>query len=147
MMRPETFAVLLSIPLLAAPLAAQSVGRTAPDSVGRSDRVEPDHLDCAAHYGALSLALPYLPGVVLMFRIAPRASYAWRAYRESTPAQLVLPRRGINAEVERRKQAIMAAHEAGQVTLQAIIDTVHLCDARYGLAPSPIRLFPSRAAE
>lgn len=146
-LKQASVVLIVAAHILASPLAAQSEGQIAPYPVGQSDRVEPDHLDCAAHYGALSLALPYLPGVFLMFRIAPRASYAWRAYLDSTPPHLVLPRRGIRAEVERRKQAIMAAHEAEQVSLQEIIDTVHLCDARYGLAPSPIRLLGSPEAD
>jgi len=120
---------------LVAALAAVTVAAPA-----RADIPAPDHLDCAANYAALSLALPYLPGIFLMFSIAPRSGQAQRIYRQTTPPDEQLPRRAVIAEVERRKQAIMAAWRAEEVTLDEIIATAYACDAHHGLDPVPVSL-------
>lgn len=99
-----------------------------------------DHLDCAANYGALSLALPYLPGIFLMFAIAPRTGQAQRIYHQTTPPDEQLPRNAVIAETERRKQAIMAAFREGTITLEEIIATAHACDDRYGFDHAPLSL-------
>ena len=101
------------------------------------DIAKPDHLDCAGNYSALSLALPYLPGVFLMFKIAPRSGYAQNIYvREVKP----ISKRAVRIEANRRKREIMAAFEAGEITLQDIVAKVHACDAYYGLDPAPTTL-------
>src|SRR5690606_16273852 len=101
------------------------------------DIAKPDHRDCAASYAALSLALPYLPGIILMFKIAPRSGYAQSAYnREVKP----LSKYVVREEVDRRKKQIMTAFEAGEITVQDIIAEVHTCDAHYGHDPAPTTL-------
>ena len=98
---------------------------------------ELQHLDCAGNYAALSIALPYLPGIILMFKIAPRSGYAQRMYIiEAKP----ISKRAVRDEAERRKTLIMAALEAGETTLGELVATAHACDAMYGLEPVPVTL-------
>lgn len=102
-----------------------------------AEREAPGHLDCAAGYAAVSLALPYLPGIFLMFSIAPRSGHAQSAYiREANP---VSPR-AVRLEAERRKSEIMAAFEAGDVTLDELIARARACDRQYGFEPIPATL-------
>lgn len=96
-----------------------------------------DHLDCAGVYGALSLALPYLPGVFLMFKIAPRSGHAISVHnREVKPVSKYV----VRWEAERRKKLFLAAIEAGEMTLEELIDRARACDALYGHEPVPINL-------
>jgi len=125
-LRKPAFALILIVALAAVP--------------ARADIPVPDDLDCAGTYGALSLALPYLPGIFLMFAIAPRSGHAQRQYRRTTPPDQQLPRPAVVAEIERRKRAILDSFNAGAVTLAQITAAAHACDARYGLDPVPVSL-------
>ena len=102
-----------------------------------ADQPAPDHRDCAGIYSALSLALPYLPGIFLMFKIAPRSGYAQHMYNlEAKP----ISKRAVRMEAERRKTEMLSALENGAITLEQLIAQAHACDALYGHDPVPITL-------
>ena len=115
-------------------LAAALTLGTAPPAAAQA--LNP-HLDCAGTYSALSLALPYLPGVFLMFRIAPRSGRAQSAYiREANPVS----RRAVSQAAERRKHELLDQIADGSLTLDELILRARACDARYGLDPVPVTL-------
>lgn len=115
--------------------AALTLGPVTP-AAAQAPALNP-HLDCAGTYSALSLALPYLPGVFLMFRIAPRSGRAQSAYiREANPVS----HRAVREASERRKHELLAQIADGTLTLDELIRRARDCDARYGLDPVPVSL-------
>jgi len=113
---------------------AGSLGMVAPAA---SDAPAVDHLDCSASYQALTLALPYLPGILLMPNIARRSGHARRVYfEEANP----ISRPAVRREAERRAAVLDAAFDAGEITLDMLVEQAHRCDAAYGLDPTPVSL-------
>ena len=94
-----------------------------------------DNRDCAGAYGALSVALPYLPGIFLMFENAPRSGIAVKAFFTEDGA---LSLRAARRAGEQRTQAMLAAFRAGELSLEQLIELAHACDAKYGLDPVPV---------
>ncbi|RUT31403.1 hypothetical protein EMQ25_11175 [Arsenicitalea aurantiaca] len=93
------------------------------------------HLDCAATYRALSVGLPYLPGIFVMFTAAPRSGQAQGTYSKTTPRDQRLEGDALREEINRRYAARMAMLAADPAEIDKIIADTHACDALYGHEP------------
>lgn len=120
---------------IAACLSAASVAFAAPPALAEAPANR--HLDCAGTYLALSSALPYLPGVFLMFTIAPRSGRAQNAYERETNA---VSRGVVRLAAQDWEAELLAKFAAGEITLEDLTARAHACDAFYGYDPAPTTL-------